>query len=481
MNLGTFPTLPVDHQGYALTASDPLPLEMLPGEGASIIALSVTTTHGPFGPDDELGVDVIFDKNVTVDTMGGNPYVGVDVGGQTKQAGYVSGTETNQLRFQYTIQSGDNDTNGISIAANALKTDNGTIRSGDFDADLSHDAVPAIPTATVDSIAPTLLAATIDAALITLTYDETVRRAGTQGWPFEYKIGAGDFSTVCRYHIDGRTVKQMLCAAVNAEDAIELRYEFTPPAAHLEDTAGNDAPAFTQALDNVTSATAPTITGVEITSDPNDDMRMGDDETYAIGDTVEVTVTFDGSVTVNTAAGTPELELDIGASAVRALYSSGSGSSELVFTYTVAEDDEDTDGIAIGANKLSANGAIIASNGKTADLAHIAEPASGHNVDGVRPTMTSSESSTAGAQIGVVFNETIASTLTGYDVWAGTRRTHYTVTGATVQGTEGTLSRWKCLHPSRMVKRSISGSAPTWSPTAPATGTTSTFTPSPTG
>ena len=324
VNLGTFPTLPVDHQGYALTASDPLPLEMLPGEGASIIALSVTTTHGPFGPDDELGVDVIFDKNVTVDTMGGNPYVGVDVGGQTKQAGYVSGTETNQLRFQYTIQSGDNDTNGISIAANALKTDNGTIRSGDFDADLSHDAVPAIPTATVDSIAPTLLAATIDAALITLTYDETVRRAGTQGWPFEYKIGAGDFSTVCRYHIDGRTVKQMLCAAVNAEDAIELRYEFTPPAAHLEDTAGNDAPAFTQALDNVTSATAPTITGIEITSDPNDDMRMGDDETYAIGDTVEVTVTFDGSVTVNTAAGTPELELDVGASAVPALYSSGS-------------------------------------------------------------------------------------------------------------------------------------------------------------
>ena len=193
--------------------------------------------------------------------------------------------------------------------------------------------MPAIPTATVDSIAPTLLAATVDAALITLTYDETVRRAGNQGWPFEYKIGAGDFSTVCGYHIDGRTVKQTLCAAVNAEDAIELRYEFTPPAAHLEDTAGNDAPPFTQALDNVTSATAPTITGVEITSDPNDDMRMGDDETYAIGDTVEVTVTFDGSVTVNTAAGTPELELDVGASAVRALYSSGSGSSEFVFTY----------------------------------------------------------------------------------------------------------------------------------------------------
>ena len=337
MNLGTFPTLPVDHQGYALTASETLPLEVLPGEGASITALIVTTTRGPYGIDAELSIDVVLDKNVTVDTNGGTPYVGIDVGGDTKQAGYASGSGTNHLRFRYTVQAGDNDTDGISITANALKTNNGTIRTGDFDADLSHDAVPAIPNATVDSIAPTLLAATVDAALITLTYDETVRRAGNQGWPFEYKIGTGDFSTVCGYHIDGRTVKQTLCAAVNAEDAIELRYEFTPPAAHLEDLAGNDVPAFTQALDNVTSVAAPTITEVNISSDPSDDGRDGDDETYAIGDIVEVTVTFDSPITVNTATGTPELELDIGTTPVQALYSSTSALNDLTFTYTVAD------------------------------------------------------------------------------------------------------------------------------------------------
>ena len=374
VNLGTFPTLPVDHQGYALTASDALPLEVLPGEGASITALIVTTTRGPYGIDAELSIDVVLDKNVTVDTNGGTPYVGIDVGGDTKQAGYASGSGTNHLRFRYTVQAGDNDTDGISIAANALKTNNGTIRTGDFDADLSHDAVPAIPNATVDSIAPTLLAATVDAALITLTYDETVRRAGNQGWPFEYKIGTGDFSTVCGYHIDGRTVKQTLCAAVNAEDAIELRYEFTPPAAHLEDLAGNDVPAFAaMTIDNVTNATAATITGIQITSDPNADTRTGDDGTYAIGDAVDVTVTFDRTMTVNTAGGTPELELDIGGSPVQALYSTTSTLHDLLFTYTVAEDDEDIDGIAIGANTLSANGGIIASNGKNADLAHLAQ------------------------------------------------------------------------------------------------------------
>ena len=180
-----------------------------------------------------------------------------------------------------------------------------------------------------------------------------------------------------------------------------------PPAAHLEDIAGNDAPAFTQALDNVTSVAAPTITEVNISSDPSDDGRDGDDETYAIGDIVEVTVTFDSPITVNTATGTPELELDIGTTPVQALYSSTSALNDLTFTYTVAEGNEDTDGIAMGANKLSANGGIIASNGKNADLAHLAQPANAaHKVDGVRPTMTNAVSSADGTTIVVTFSET---------------------------------------------------------------------------
>ena len=421
VNLGTFPTLPDDHAGYALTAHEALPLEVLPAEGASVLDLTVTTTQGPFGIGDEIAITVSFDKNVTVDTTDGTPYVEILVGRLTKQAGYVSGSETNQLRFQYTVQAGDSDTDGISIATRALKTNRGTILSGDFEPNLGHRAVPTIPTATVDGIVPTLLAATVDAALITLTYDETVRRAGNQGWPFEYKIGTGDFSTVCGYHIDGRTVKQTLCAAVNAEDAIELRYEFTPPGAHLEDLAGNDVPAFAaMTIDNVTNATAATITGINITSDPNDDTRMVDDGTYAIGDTVDVTVTFDRTMTVNTASGTPELELDAGGSAVPALYSSGSTSSELVFTYTVAQGDEDIDGIAIGTNKLSANGGIIASNGKNADLAHLAQPANAaHKVDGVRPTMTNAVSSADGTTIVVTFSEPMSSSTATYTLHDG--------------------------------------------------------------
>ena len=86
----------------------------------------------------------------------------------------------------------------------------------------------------------------------------------------------------------------------------------------------------------------------------------------------------------------------------------------------MAEDDEDIDGIAIGANKLSANGGIIASNGKNADLAHLAQPANAaHKVDGVRPTMTSAVSSADGTTIVVTFSEAMSTTRASYEVKDG--------------------------------------------------------------
>ena len=136
--------------------------------------------------------------------------------------------------------------------------------------------------------------------------------------------------------------------------------------------------------------TAPTISTVAITSDPDDDglsyRSQYDDGVYGIGDSIEVTVTFSEDVTVT---GSPQLELDVGGSAKNAAYKSTTD-DEVVFSYTVASGDSDTDGIAISANKLSLNGGSVqdaASN--AADLAHTALSAqAGHKVDGIRPTVT---------------------------------------------------------------------------------------------
>ena len=122
--------------------------------------------------------------------------------------------------------------------------------------------------------------------------------------------------------------------------------------------------------------TDPTISSVVITSTG----------VYGIGDSIEVTVTFSEEVTVT---GEPRLALDIGGSAKTAAYESVDGSA-VVFSYTVAEGDSDTDGIAVGANKLTLNGGGIQdAAGNAATLAH--DPLAAqttHKVDGIRPRLT---------------------------------------------------------------------------------------------
>ena len=110
------------------------------------------------------------------------------------------------------------------------------------------------------------------------------------------------------------------------------------------------------------------VTSAALTSDPNDDGREGDDGVYAIGDVIRATVTFSGPVTVDESGGTPFLVLEVGSGTAEARYESGSGTGSLVFAYTVVENDEDSDGVAIAANGIKPDGGVIrdASDAKAA-------------------------------------------------------------------------------------------------------------------
>ena len=133
-------------------------------------------------------------------------------------------------------------------------------------------------------------------------------------------------------------------------------------------------------------STPPTISSIAITSDTGDDDSYYDDDgVYGIGDSIEVTVTFSENVSVT---GTPRLELDIGGASKSAEYEMGQGSA-VMFSYTVAEGDADSDGIAIEADKLTLNdGSIKDSADNDANLSHNALPAQeDHRVDGIRPTI----------------------------------------------------------------------------------------------
>ena len=63
-------------------------------------------------------------------------------------------------------------------------------------------------------------------------------------------------------------------------------------------------------------------------------------------------------LTVVNTSGNPRISLTIGESAKYATYESGTGTSELTFTYTIEESDRDNDGISFGS-AIEINGGTI--------------------------------------------------------------------------------------------------------------------------
>ncbi|WP_053094149.1 S-layer family protein [Cellvibrio sp. pealriver] len=132
-------------------------------------------------------------------------------------------------------------------------------------------------------------------------------------------------------------------------------------------------------------STPPTVTSVSVPSSA----------TYITGQSLTFTVNTSENVVVNTGGGTPRIALTIGATTKYAAYSSGTGTSALVFSYTVESGLVDSDGITVGA--LGVNGGTMkdaANNDMTLTLNSVGSTAS-VLVDSTAPTVSSVTASTA--------------------------------------------------------------------------------------
>lgn len=153
-------------------------------------------------------------------------------------------------------------------------------------------------------------------------------------------------------------------------------------------------------------------------------------DAYIEAENLDFIVNFDKSVNVNTGSGIPSLLLTVGSSSLDANYISGSGTSSLVFRYTVQVGDEDTDGVEV--NTLTLNGGTITNDGVNATLALLnigntdnvlvdagapsgyavsidQDPIDASNESGVSFTFT-------GAEVGAVYYYTFSSSGGGTDV-----------------------------------------------------------------
>ncbi len=136
-----------------------------------LVTFLTTPSNGDtYGPGERIQVLVRFTRDVTVT---GSPQVELTIGNRTRAAHYSSGVNE-FVYFEYYVQAGDLDTDGIGISANALTLSPGVSivvpADGTTAADLTHDAVADDPTQKVDGGPP--------APTATLTADPTTITAG---------------------------------------------------------------------------------------------------------------------------------------------------------------------------------------------------------------------------------------------------------------------------------------------------------------
>ena len=129
----------------------------------------------------------------------------------------------------------------------------------------------------------------------------------------------------------------------------------------------------TDSSNNVTAACAaeqieiepPTVAGTPTVS------AAGSDGQWSEGETVEVTLAFSEAVAVETTDGVPSVGIGLsGPAATRsAPYLRGSGTAELVFSYTLVAGDGDHTVMAVTPDSLALNGGTIRSIATSADAA----------------------------------------------------------------------------------------------------------------
>ena len=247
-------------------------------------------------------------------------------------------------------------------------------------------------------VRPMPVSAAVNGTTLTLTYGEDLREtapapASGKGPVYLAVVSEpGERRTIVTVPVSGarasgRTVTITLEREVVHNRIVTLSYfpDNAVAAGRIRDLGGNLAGGFTGLRVRNVLSEGPVV---------RDMAFAGAAKTYRIGDTVGIDVTFSDPVSVTAIGGAPTLALEIGAASRKAAYVRGSGSAVLTFEYTVAEGDEDTDGIAVKADGLTvpsrssilttaASEAVMLRHGRFHDPAH--------KVDGVRPTAPPSQ------------------------------------------------------------------------------------------
>ena len=336
-----------------------------------------------YGAGEEIRVRVDFDDGMDVT---GSPRLGLKVGDRTRRALYLGtlGLGGQALCFGYRVQADDSTQEGISIAAEALTLNGGSIcgisLGIEADLDLGKHFLLSDPTPKVDGRVVTVPHVVgLDTASrpandtafgageeirVRVDFDQPLEVTGTP----QLELGVGERMRQARY--------LYLCASasgcslffqyvVQAEDAAPEGVSIAWDALGLHGGSIRSMAGAPVVLDigkggrvtiykvDGSICTVPHVKGLEVPSRPSNGTA------YGVGEGIEVRVDFDFPVKVT---GSPQLAIKVGDRIRQARYSGRTVDGYCrFFHYTVRAEDAAPEGIAIAADALSLNGGSIQS------------------------------------------------------------------------------------------------------------------------
>ena len=334
----------------------------------TVSSVTSSKTDGSYMANESIGITVEFDEVVYVTS--GTPQITLETGVSDAVVDYTSGTTTNSFNFTYTVSSGETTsdldykaTNALTGSITDLAGNTATLTlatPGQVNSISDNQAI------IIDTTPPTV--SDVDASTngnkkiddiipVAVEFDEVVYVTGTPVITLE----TGDSDKAVSYTSGTGDITQKLTFTYTVEEdhsSGDLDYVSTTALTGvIKDLAGNQAtltlasPGAGNSLGNnkalVIDGIRPTISNV--TSGTSNG-------SYKEGDIIAITIAFDDNVTVS---GTPQLTLETGDSDAVVDYSSGTGSGNLIFNYTVSAGETASDLDYVAANSLSLNGATL--------------------------------------------------------------------------------------------------------------------------
>ena len=346
-----------DLTGNGITVSNAVP---------TVSTVSVPS-NGTYKTGQNLDFTINFSEAITVTIVGGTPFIPITLNTSgTVNASYLSGSGTAATVFRYTIASGNLDADGVTVGS-AITVNGGTLKSGGgTDANLTLNSVASTIGVLVDAVAPTVSSINMGTPASTLTNASSV----TFGVTFSesvMNVDVSDFTLTISGTVTGNIASVSASSGTSINVTINsitgdgtLRLDLNSSGTGITDNAGNAiSGGFTSGQTYTLDKTAPTVSGVT-SSTANG--------SYKAGAVISIQVNFTEAVTVT---GIPQLTLETGASDEVINYASGSGTSTLIFTYTVQLGDISSDLDYQSTTALALNGGTVkdaASNNATLTL-----------------------------------------------------------------------------------------------------------------